>query len=108
MPRMSLLAESSSRSAWERSGCCSPLLRGEGLTDAQPSEGEFHGGRRGAESLGGGAFELGGRRVRRRGCGPARGERAGRGLISGCSGNIPLWAEGNTLSVAGSALRLDW
>ena len=37
----------------ERSGGCSSLLWGEGLTSAQPREGEFHSGHRGAESLGG-------------------------------------------------------
>ena len=37
----------------ERSGGRRALLRGEGLPDAQPREGEFHGGHRGAESLGG-------------------------------------------------------
>ena len=43
----------------ERLGRRRALLRGEGLPDAQPREGEFHGGHRGAESVGGGAFELG-------------------------------------------------
>jgi len=42
----------------ERSGGCRSLLRGEGLSDAQPSEGEFHGGHGGAEPLGGVAFLL--------------------------------------------------
>jgi hypothetical protein len=37
----------------ERSGCCRALLWGEGLTNAQPREGEPDGGHRGAESLGG-------------------------------------------------------
>jgi len=32
---------------------CRALLRGEGLTDAQPREGEFHGSHRGAEPVGG-------------------------------------------------------
>jgi hypothetical protein len=42
----------------ERSGSRRSLLRGEGLTDAQPREGEFHGGYRGPEPVGGGAFLL--------------------------------------------------
>jgi hypothetical protein len=42
----------------ERSGGCRALLRGEGLTNAQPCEGEPDGGHRGAESLGGGPFLL--------------------------------------------------
>ena len=61
----------------ERSDCRRALHRGEGLTDAQPCEGEFHGGHRGAESLGGGAFELGCRGVGGLGCGSARGVLAG-------------------------------
>jgi hypothetical protein len=40
----------------ERPGCCRALLWGEGLTDAQPCEGEPDGGHRGAESLGGGTL----------------------------------------------------
>ena len=43
----------------ERSGRRRALLRGEGLTDAQPREGEPDGGHRGAEAVGCGAFELG-------------------------------------------------
>jgi hypothetical protein len=42
----------------ERSGCRRALLWGEGLSDTQPREGEFHGGHRGAESLGGITFLL--------------------------------------------------
>jgi len=42
----------------ERSGGCSSLLRGEGLSNAQPREGEANGGHRGAEPVGGGAFLL--------------------------------------------------
>ena len=42
----------------ERSDCRRALLRGEGLTDAQPRKGEFHGSHCGAESLGSGAFLL--------------------------------------------------
>jgi hypothetical protein len=42
----------------ERSSGCRALLRGEGLSDTKPREGEFHGGHRGAEPLGGGAFLL--------------------------------------------------
>ncbi len=37
----------------ERSGCCRALFRSEGLTDAQPCEGDANGGHCGAESLGG-------------------------------------------------------
>jgi len=47
----------------ERSGGRRSLLRGEGLSDAEPREGGANGGHRGAESLGGGAFELGRRIV---------------------------------------------
>jgi hypothetical protein len=42
----------------ERSGGRRALLRGEGLPNAQPREREFHGGHRGAEPVGGGAFLL--------------------------------------------------
>jgi hypothetical protein len=64
----------------ERSGRCSPLFGGEGLSDAQPREREFHGGHRGAESLGG----VGGGLGCRVGCGPARGMWAGLGFGGGC------------------------
>ena len=37
----------------ERSGRCRALFRGEGLTDAQPREGEPNGGHREAEPVGG-------------------------------------------------------
>jgi hypothetical protein len=40
----------------EHSGCRSALLWGEGPSDAEPREGEFHGGHRGAEPVGGGAI----------------------------------------------------
>jgi len=42
----------------ERSGRRRSLLRGEGLSDAQRREGEFHGGRRGAEMISGGVILL--------------------------------------------------
>jgi hypothetical protein len=42
----------------ERSGRRRALFGGEGLSDAQPCEGEANGGHRGAEPLGGGAFLL--------------------------------------------------
>ena len=42
----------------ERPGRCRALFGGEGLTDAEPREREFHGGHRGAEPIGGGAFLL--------------------------------------------------
>jgi len=42
----------------ERSGCRRWLLRGEGLSDAEPSEGEANGGNRGAVFAGGEAFEV--------------------------------------------------
>ena len=42
----------------ERSGGRRALLRGEGLSDTEPREREFHGGHCGAESLGGVAFLL--------------------------------------------------
>jgi hypothetical protein len=42
----------------ERSGRRRALLRGEGLANAQPREGEPDGGHGGAESLGGVAFLL--------------------------------------------------
>ena len=37
----------------ERSGRRRALFRGEGLSNAQPREGEFHGSHRGAEAIGG-------------------------------------------------------
>jgi len=63
----------------ERSGCCRSLLWGEGLSNAQPREGEFHGRHRSAASAGGGAFELAGRGVGGLGCSPAR---TGSALVS--------------------------
>jgi len=66
----------------ERSGGRRALLRGEGLSDAQPREGEFHGSHGGAESVGGGAFELRGRVGGGLGCGQAGGVLAG---VVGCS-----------------------
>jgi hypothetical protein len=42
----------------ERSSGCRALLRGEGLSNAEPREGEANGGHRGSESVGGGAFLL--------------------------------------------------
>ena len=86
----------------ERSGCRRSLLRGEGLPDAQPREGEFHGGHRGAEPVGGGAFELGCRGVGGLGCGSARGVLAGRGFGSGCGGH---WVRGISLKVVGWKAR---
>jgi hypothetical protein len=67
----------------ERSGRRRALLWGEGLSNAEPREGEFHGGHRGTESVGGGAFELGGRGVGRLGCRPAGCVLAG---VVGCGG----------------------
>jgi hypothetical protein len=61
---------------------CASLLRGEGPSRPQPREGEPDGGHRGAEPLGGGAFELVGRVVGGLGCGPARGVLAG--VVGGC------------------------
>jgi len=63
----------------ERSGGCRSLFRCEGLTDAQPREGEPDGGHGGAESLGGGALELAG------------GVLAGvEGFGGGCNGHVGL------------------
>jgi hypothetical protein len=42
----------------ERSGCHRALLRGKGLSNAQPRDGEPDGDKRSAESLGGIAFRL--------------------------------------------------
>jgi hypothetical protein len=42
----------------ERSGCRRALLRGTGLSNAQPREGEPGGDKRSAESLGGISFRL--------------------------------------------------
>jgi hypothetical protein len=42
----------------ERSGRRRLLFRRECITNAQPREREFHGGHRGAESLGGGALPM--------------------------------------------------
>jgi hypothetical protein len=72
----------------ERSGCRRPLLRGEGLSDTEPREREANGGHRGAEPVGGGAFELGCRGVRGLGCGPARCVLAGRGFGGCCGGHL--------------------
>ncbi len=71
----------------ERSGCRRSLLRGEGLSDTEPREGEFHGGHRGTESLGGGAIELGCRGVVGLGCRPTRGGLAGVVGGGGCCGH---------------------
>jgi len=68
----------------ERSGRRRALLRGEGLPDAQPREGEANGGHRGAESLGGGAFGLGEERVGGLGCASRGLVAAGRGFDGGC------------------------
>ena len=81
----------------ERSGCCRALFGGEGLSDAQPREGEFHCGHRRAEPVGGGAFELGGRGVGGLGCRPAVGVLAGVvGCGGGCCGHVgvPKWEMG--------------
>ena len=77
----------------KRPGRRRPLVRGEGLTDAQPCEGEFHGGHRGAEPDDGGAFELGCRGVAGLGCGSARGVLAGVGGCgrSGGHGMVPVF-----------------
>ena len=72
----------------ERSGCCRPLFRGEGLTDAQPSEGEPDGGHGGTESLGGVGGGLGDGTVVGLGCRPARGVLAG---VVGCGGCCGHW-----------------
>jgi hypothetical protein len=81
----------------ERSGCCRALLRGEGLSDAQPREGEFHGGHRGAQAVGGGAFELGCRGVGVRGsvCGVS----GCRWFGGGCCGHemVPVLVFGRRL-----------
>ena len=55
----------------ERSGRRRALLRGQGLTNPEPREGEPDDGHRGAESLGGVAFELGCWSIGGLGCGPA-------------------------------------
>ncbi|MCE9630872.1 MAG: hypothetical protein K8S94_09200 [Planctomycetia bacterium] len=72
----------------KRSGCRSSLLRGESLTDAQPREGEFHGGHGGAEPLGGVGGGLGDGRIGGLSCGPARCALAGCGLGGGCCGHV--------------------
>ena len=67
----------------ERSGGCRSLLRGEGLSDAEPREGEPDGGHCGAEPLGGIRVGLGGGIGGGLGCGPAGGVLAG---VVGCGG----------------------
>jgi hypothetical protein len=75
----------------ERSGSRSPLFGGEGLSHPQPREREFHGGHRGAESLGGVGRSLGCGGVGWLGCGPARCGLAGVGGCVGCGGHwVPV------------------
>jgi hypothetical protein len=64
----------------ERSGSRRALFWGQGLSNAEPREREFHGGHGGAESLG----SVGGGLGCRVGCGSACGVRAGRGFGGGC------------------------
>jgi hypothetical protein len=52
----------------KRSGCCRSLLRGQGLSNPEPSEGEPDGGHGSAESLGGVGGGLGDGRVGWLGC----------------------------------------
>ena len=59
------------------SDCRRSLLRGQGLTDKQPREGESYGGHRCANSVGAGAFELGCRGVGGLCCGSERNRLAG-------------------------------
>jgi hypothetical protein len=82
----------------ERSGGRRALLRGEGLSDTEPREGKFHGGHRGAESVGGGAFLLrdgllGFTLLAARGC-----VLAGVGGCGGCGGH---WVRGISLKMGG-------
>ena len=71
----------------ERSGGCRALLWGEGLTDAQPREGEANGGHRGAEPLGGVGGSLRGGIGGGLGCGPSDCVLAGCGFGGGCCGH---------------------
>jgi hypothetical protein len=85
------------------------LFRGEGLTDAQPREGEFRGSHCGAESLGGARGGLGGGIGGGLDCGPARGVLADVVGCGGCCGHrneglredgLRNWAAGGNLIAA--------
>ena len=89
----------------ECSGGCASLIWGEGLSHAQPREGEPDGGHCGAESVGGRPFELGCRAVGGLGCGPARTGLAGCGFGGGCCGHrfcdlLEGWMEGPAAQTA--------
>jgi hypothetical protein len=70
------------------------LLRGQGLSDAQPRERQFHSGHRGAEPVGGVRGGLGDGIVVGLGCGSARGVLAG---VLGCGGCCGHWVRGISL-----------
>jgi hypothetical protein len=72
----------------KRPGCCRSLLRGQGLSDTEPREGEPDGGHGGTESLGGVGSGLGDGRVGWLGRGPVRGVLAG---VVGCGGCCGHW-----------------
>jgi len=71
----------------ERSGRCRALFGCEGLPDAQPREGEFHGGHRRAESVDGVWGGLGDGRVVGLGCASRGWVLAGCGFGGGCCGH---------------------
>jgi hypothetical protein len=72
----------------ERSSCSRALLWSEGLSDAQPREGEPDGGHGGAESLGGIGRGLVNGRVVGLGCGSRGLVLAGCGFGGGCCGHV--------------------
>ena len=68
-------------------------MRGEGLSHVEPREGEFHGGHRGAEPLGGVGGSLRGGICGGLGCGPACCVLAGVVGGGGCCGHemVPVF-----------------